>query len=73
MVLNEITYYPFLGKPLILWGGILTLLTLMGAGALPFLNQKKIISTPPSWHPWASRIGLLLGLVHGALGILAYF
>jgi hypothetical protein len=71
-VLSNIAYYLILGKPLILYIGITTFLTLLAAASIPILNKyRKKIKT--RWHYSLARIGLIFGTIRALLGILAYF
>ena len=67
MVLNQITYYPLFGMPMIAWGGITTvvlfLITLYLGAA------KKDVKL----HKTMAIITTVLALGHGLLGILAQF
>ncbi len=71
---NNITYYPILGLPLIMWGGLFTLSCFLIAAAIPMLirkfPKKKI---PFKLHTIFARIGIVLALIHGSLGILSRF
>ena len=72
-MLNSITYYQIFGLPIIVYGGILTLLSLLFTATISILNKKGIHKIPFSWHPRMARITIILALLHGTLGILAYF
>lgn len=73
-MIREIAYYPIFGKPLILYGGILTLLLFMLAWAVAYLNVKKGIHTIPfEWHTRLGTVAMILGIIHGSLAILAYY
>jgi hypothetical protein len=72
MVLNEITYYPVFGFPLILYGGVMTFTFLVLTSLIMFLNLRGITKIPVVWHHRMALLTLILALVHGSLGILAY-
>jgi hypothetical protein len=72
-MLNGITYYIIFGKPLIMYGGILTLACLLFTAAISVMNNKGIHNIPFSRHPIMARITIALALIHGTLGILAFF
>jgi hypothetical protein len=72
-MLQEITYYLIFGKPLILYLGIITICSFLATAAIPLLRQNGIIRVPFAWHPRLAGLSLALGLVHGTLGVLAYF
>ena len=71
-MLEEISYYMVLGIPLIVYGGILTLLSFIATAAIPIMNQKGINKIPMVWHFRMAKLSILLALVHGSLGIMAY-
>jgi len=57
-MLTQITYYPILGKPLIMYLGILTLLLFLIAAVIPMLNRKGINRIPFQWHPRIAKIAM---------------
>ena len=70
---QEITYFLIFGKPLIMYLGILTLLVILVTAAIAVMNKKGIRIIPFWWHPVCAGLAILLALVHGLLGMLAYF
>jgi hypothetical protein len=70
---QEISYALFFGKPLIMYLGVLTLIAFLFTAAIAVLNFKGIRTIPFKWHPRCAAIAICLALVHGALGILAYW
>jgi hypothetical protein len=70
---QNVSYALFFGKPLILYLGVLTLLAFMLTVAIAVLNFKGIRTIPFRWHSRCAGVALCLALVHGALGILAYW
>jgi len=73
MVLNEITYMPVMGKPLIMYLGIITLAFLLAAALIAVLNKYGIYRIHPKWHPLVAQAAILLAIIHGFLGVAAYF
>lgn len=71
-MLQEITYYLIFDKPLILYLGILTLLSLLVTASIAVLNKKGIRVIPFRWHAACAALTILLALIHGILGLLAY-
>ncbi len=61
------------GKPLIMYLGIITLCSFLFTALIGFLNLKGIQKIPFKWHPVMAGISITLALIHGLLGILAYF
>jgi len=68
---RTIAYTLFLGKPLIMWGGIITFLSFLFTAYISFANQKGNHKIPFKWHPIMAKISLLFALFHGLFGILA--
>ncbi|MDD4931669.1 MAG: hypothetical protein PHG66_06020 [Candidatus Colwellbacteria bacterium] len=71
--LAGIAYFPIFGKPLIMYLGIITLLSFISTATIGFLNFKGIRKIPFKWHPRMALISLSLALIHGLFGISAYF
>lgn len=68
---NQITFYPIFGKPLIMWGGIITIcFFFFGAylGNAALKGKAKI-----SQHLLVVKIAIALAIIHGALGIASFF
>lgn len=72
-MLNSITYHLILGKPLIMYLGILTLLCFLSTATIAVLNKNGIHTIPFKWHPRMAAISICMALIHGTLGVLAYF
>lgn len=72
-MLQEIVYFDILGKPLIMYLGIITVIFLLFAASIAIPNIRKAYKINPKWHPLAAKIAIFLALVHGILGLLAYF
>jgi hypothetical protein len=72
-MLENITYYPIFGKPLILYGGIITLLSLLFTASISVMNKKGMHVIPFKWHSRMAAVTIVLALIHGLLGLLAYF
>lgn len=72
-MLRSITYFLIFGKPLIMYLGIITLVSFLFTATIAALNLKGIHNIPFKWHPRMARISIALAIVHGVLGILAYF
>lgn len=70
---RNITYFLIFGKPLIMYVGIVTLFSFLFTATIAILNKKGIQKIPFSWHPRMAIISITLAVIHGLLGILAYF
>jgi len=72
-MVQDIAYALFLGKPLIMYGGILTYLLLLATAAVGALNRKGIHIIPFKWHPRLAASAILAATVHAVFGLSAYF
>jgi len=72
-MLETITYYQILGKPLIIYLGISTLVSFLFTALIGLLNFKGIRIIPFRWHPRMAIFSITLAMIHGILGVLAYF
>lgn len=71
-MIAQVAYYMILGKPLILYMGVITYSLLVFTALIPILNQKKIWNIPFVWHLRMAKISLAIATVHGLMGILSY-
>ncbi|NMC35975.1 hypothetical protein GYA49_02920 [Candidatus Beckwithbacteria bacterium] len=72
-MLTQITFFLILGKPLIMYLGIITLLLLILTASIPTLQKKGIKFLPFKYHSTLARITIGLAIVHGVLGLGIYF
>jgi len=72
-MLEQITYYLVFGKPLILYLGAITLLSFLFTASIAIMNKRDISKIPFKWHPRMAAFSIILALIHGTLGMLAYF
>ena len=70
---QEISYAIIFGKPLIMYLGIFTLLSILTTASVGFMNMRGVTIIPFVWHPRLAGFTICLALIHGALGVLAYF
>ena len=68
----ETAYYPVAGMPLIVFIGLLTLLSLFMTGAVVMLNKRGYHKIPMKWHFILGKITVALGIFHGVFGIFVY-
>jgi hypothetical protein len=67
----QIAYYVILGLPVIAWGGILTLVSMLMTATLGYLFYTGKVRFPFYWHPTMAITTITLALLHGTVGILA--
>jgi hypothetical protein len=72
-MLETITYAPILGKPLILYLGVLTLLGFFFTASVAILNHRGVHTIPFRWHVRCAALSVGLAVLHGSLGILSYW
>jgi hypothetical protein len=72
MALTEISYYSILGFPLIAWLGVITLTLFIITALIPVLKKKGIRFIGFEWHSRIALLALLLALIHGFFGLMAY-
>jgi len=70
---QEVSYYLIFGKPLIMYLGILTLCAFLFTAFIAVLNKRGIRTIPFKWHPRVAIIAIGCAVVHGILGVLAFF
>jgi len=70
-MLSSLAYYPIMGKPLILYLGIITLLSFIITAIIGLMIYKgrKI---PFKIHPTMAGLSLILGITHGTLALSIY-
>ena len=72
-MLAHLAYYQILGKPVLMYSGILTLVSFIFTALIPILNQKGIHKIPFSWHSRMAKVSFSLAIIHAILGISIYF
>jgi len=72
-MLNNITYFLIFGKPLIMYLGIITLLSFLITAFIGIFIIKGIGKIPFKLHFIMAAISITLAIIHGTLGVSAYF
>jgi hypothetical protein len=72
-MLKTIAYYLILGKPLIMYLGILTLLSFLTTAYIGMNVLKPKKGIPFKYHLLFVRISFTLAIIHAALGLSLYF
>ena len=72
-MLQEFSYYLIFGRPLIFYLGIITVCRFLATASIPFLSQRGVVNIPFVWHVRMAVLSICIALVHGVLGIAAYF
>jgi hypothetical protein len=73
-MIHQIAYTLILGKPIIMYLGILTYLSLLFTAFISVSNVKFGIHIVPfKWHPRLAAVTIILATVHAILGLSLYF
>jgi cytochrome b561 len=72
-MLQELTYYLIFGIPFIVYLGIITLVFFVVTALIASLKRRKKIKIDIKWHFRLAYVSITLAIIHGILGILAYF
>jgi hypothetical protein len=70
---QEISYHLIFGKPLILYLGIITVCMFLVTVSIPVLSRRGIVKIPFIWHVRMAVLSICFAIIHGTLGIGAYF
>jgi len=71
-MLQEISFYLILGKPLIMYLGILTLTAFLVTALVAVANRHGIHTIPFVWHPRLAIFSIGCAVIHGILGVLLF-
>ncbi len=72
-MLQEFSYYPIFGRPIILYLGIITVCLFLVTASIPVLSRRGVVKIPFVWHVRIAVLSICIALVHGMLGMAAYF
>jgi hypothetical protein len=72
-MLQEISFYPIFGKPLLMYLGILTLAGFLCTASIAVLNRRGVHTIPFVWHPRLAVFSIACAVIHGMLGVLMFF
>jgi len=70
--LQVVAYTLILGRPLILWAGLFTLVLLLLTATVAGLNRRGIHRIRMVWHFRLAYVTIIFALAHGILGLLIY-
>jgi len=68
---NQISYYPIFGYPFIIYLGILAIILFLIAVSISTIFKAKIKSHFKT-HRTIAIVSIVIALVHGLMGLLAY-
>jgi uncharacterized membrane protein len=72
-MLEQITYYPILDIPFIVYLGVFTIFLFLITAIIAALKRRGKIKISINWHYRFAYISLILGFIHGILALLTYF
>ena len=72
-MLQDITYYLIFGIPFIVYLGIITIVMFVLTALFALLKRKGKMKISIQWHFRLAYLSIILGIIHGILGITAYF
>lgn len=72
-MIRSVAFALLFGKPLIMYGGILTFLLLLFTATVGALNFRGIQLIPFKWHPRLAILTITVAVIHGILGLSIYF
>ncbi|MDO9183106.1 MAG: hypothetical protein Q7U04_11895 [Bacteriovorax sp.] len=72
-MIHEFALYIFLGKPLVMYGGILTFVLMLTTASIGALNFRGIVVIPFKWHPRLAGLTITVALVHAIFGLSIYY
>jgi Co/Zn/Cd efflux system component len=72
VTVRDFAYGLLLGKPIVVWLGILALMLLLSAAAVMFLTLHARKKIPFGWHKRFAVAGIIVALIHMVLALSAY-
>jgi len=70
-MIYQIAFQVIFGLPLVAWGGVVTLVSLLTTATLGFLYHTGRANFRFKWHWIAAITTITLGLLHGIVAMLA--
>ncbi len=68
-MIKSIAIYPVFGKPLVVYIGIITLLSFLITATIAILNNKDNSRIPFKWHPRMAKISFTVAFFHAILAL----
>jgi len=72
-MLARIALIMIFGKPLVMYLGILTFVSLLFTASIGYSTLHGIKWVPFKYHPWMAGTTITLAAIHGLLGLGIYF
>lgn len=61
------------GQPLVMYGGIATLLLMLTTATVGYMNLHGKTVIPFKWHPRLALATIIVALIHGLFGLSLFF
>ncbi len=68
-MISDIAMYVILGRPLVMYGGILSIILLISTATVGYLNFRGKTAIPFKWHPRLAIATITVALLHAILGL----
>lgn len=73
-MIHQIALFTVLGLPIVVIGGLLTLLSFAATAYIGFANYKKFEHRPPfMWHPTMVVVSFCFAIIHGFFALSIYW
>ena len=72
-MIHSLALVTIFGKPLIMYGGIFSLLLLFSTALVGILNNKGIHVIPFKWHSRLAVLTIFVAIIHGLFGLSLFF
>lgn len=72
-MLHTLALTLFLGKPLVMYGGIFTFLLLLFTALVGLLNFKGVTIVPLKWHSRLALLTIIVAVIHAIFGLSIWF
>lgn len=73
-MVQTLAYTLVLGKPVIMYAGIITYLLLLSTAAISVMNMKLgIHAVGMQWHPRLAAVTIIFATLHAIFGLSIYF
>lgn len=72
-MINKLALTLLFGQPLVMYGGIFTLILMLCTATIGALHFKGNTKIPFKWHPRLSILTIIFALIHGFFGLSIFF
>lgn len=72
-MIHDLAFTLILGKPVVMYMGILTFLSLLTTATVGWQAFKGYNYIPFKWHPRLAALTIILATIHAILGLSVYF